>query len=95
MLDGKIDKTVFGIFSTLCGIQKLLYSSEKERTLENILKLHNLIFLHKCLIADVVGLKPSTGTCGSKCQWGSECQVAKLYRFCLTNGVEQCTLNFK
>ncbi len=35
------------------------------------------------------------GTCGSKCQWGSECQVAKLYRFCLTNGVEQCTLNFK
>ena len=36
-----------------------------------------------------------TGTCGSKCQWGSECQVAKLYRFCLTNGVEQCTLNFK
>ena len=33
VLLGKIDKTVFAIFSTLCEIQKILYSSERERTM--------------------------------------------------------------
>ena len=57
-LNGKIDKTIFGILSTLCEIQRILYGEERERTIENVIRLHNLVFLHKCLIDDVVGDTP-------------------------------------
>ena len=68
VLKGKIDKTVFGILSTLCEIQRILYSSEKERSVHNILRLHNLVFLHKCYIDEVVGDVPKTMT--ARLLWG-------------------------
>ena len=49
-LRGKIDTDVFKILSTLYEIQDILYAGEMERTVENILRLHNQVFLHACLI---------------------------------------------
>ena len=45
-LGGKIDANVFKIMSTLCEIQDILYAGEVERTVENILRFHNQVFLH-------------------------------------------------
>ena len=57
-LDGKIDKQVYNIFSTMCNIQALLYYDESKRTVENILRLNNQIFLHIIFLKEVVGMKP-------------------------------------
>ena len=58
-LDGKIDSIVHLILSTMCEIQELLYTSETNRTIEKILRLHNQCFLHMILLNKVVGLKTS------------------------------------
>ena len=86
----KLTWFLFVLFMATPGLGQLLYGlpSEVKTAVRRFEKCSLKITRANCSVA-------YTGTCGSKCQWGSECQVAKLYRFCLTNGVEQCTLNFK
>ena len=61
-LRGKIDANVFKILYTLCEIQDILYAGEMERTVENILRFHNQVFLHACLIRELVGSKAKSLT---------------------------------
>ena len=61
-LRGKINNTVFQILSTLCEIQGILYAAESERSIEKILRLHNQVFLHACLIKELVGSKTKSLT---------------------------------
>ena len=64
----KIDANVFKILSTLCEIQDILYAGEMERTVENILRFHNQVFLHACLIRELVGSKAKSLT--NRVLWG-------------------------
>ena len=66
-LHGKIDKSVYMILSTLCEIQRILYIGEHERTMENILRLYNLTFLHTVLLKETV-MTPKAVT--SRTLWG-------------------------
>ena len=52
-----MDTYVFKILSTLCEIQDILYAGKIERTVENILRLHDQVFLHASLIKESVGSK--------------------------------------
>ena len=53
-LEGKINKDVYKILTTLCEIQRVLYAGEKERNAELVLRLH-MTFIHACLIREVIG----------------------------------------
>ena len=61
-LKGKINSDIFKILSTLCVIQDILSTDETQRSVENILRLNNQIFLHACLLKEVVGRKPKAMT---------------------------------
>ena len=82
-LRDKINTTVFQILSTLCEVQGILYAAESERSIEKILRLHNQIFLHACLIKELVRSKTKSLT---KCVlWGKYyhaivCHVPIMYR---------------
>ena len=67
-LNGKIDSIVYKILSTMCEIQELLYTSEENRTIEIILRLHNQIFLHMVLLNKVVRM--NTSPLSTRCFYG-------------------------
>ena len=67
-LRGKIDANVFKTLSTLCEIQDVLYAGKMERTVENILRFRNQVFLHACLIRELVGSKAKSLT--NRVLWG-------------------------
>ena len=82
-LRGKINTTVFQILSTLCEIQGILYAAESERSIEKILRLDNQVFLHACLIKELVGSKTKSLT--KRVLWGKYyrgivCHAPIMYR---------------
>ena len=53
---------MYKILTTLCEIQRILYAGEKERNAESVLRLHNMTFIHACLIREVIGSNVKTIT---------------------------------
>ena len=66
MTTGKINNDVYQILLSFREIQHILYLEEANRTIENILRLHNL--LHSWLLKYVVGPNPKGLT--SRCFYG-------------------------
>ena len=66
-LEGKINKDMYKIL-TLCEIQRILYAGEKERNAESVLRLHNMTFIHACLIREIIGSNVKTIT--ERALWG-------------------------
>ena len=82
-LNGKINNDVYQILLSFCEIQHILYLEEANRTIENILRLHNQILLHSCLLKYVVGANPKGLT--SRCFYGKYfhaivCHSSSMYR---------------
>ena len=67
-LNRKINDNVYKILLSLCEIQHILYLEEANRTIENILRLHNQILIHSCLLKYVVG--PNPKGLSSRCFYG-------------------------
>ena len=61
---------LYDILETLCEIQKLLYTSEENRTVEKILRLHNQTFLHMLLLKRFVKKKTLSPKMSSKKFYG-------------------------
>ena len=69
------------ILSSLCNIQDILYAGEMKRTVENILRLHNQMFLHACLIKELVGSKAKSLT--DQMLWGNtSMQLFVMHHLC-------------
>ena len=81
-LKGKINNDVYRILLTMCEIQHP-FADETKRTVENILRLQNQIFIHTCLLKCVVGKNLKVLTC--RCFYGKYfhalmCHTSVIYR---------------
>ena len=56
-LDGKVSNKVIRLLKTLTEIQRILYLKENDRTMQEVLRLHNSCFQHTVPMKEVIGFQ--------------------------------------